>query len=164
MIQYVSSDTNVWIDYAVIKRLELPFRLPYTYLMEKKTIAEDLISLGINPTILTEDEEHLERLYSTKYKRLTSFDRSALAIAKNRGIILLTGDLYLRKAALRENVQLLGSIGILDQLYQSSLISAKDYEDCLREFLSHSLADDDVRLPINELQNRLKNLIELGLL
>lgn len=32
-MEYVSSDTNVWLDFAVINRLEIPFRLPYTYIL-----------------------------------------------------------------------------------------------------------------------------------
>lgn len=52
-MEYVSSDTNVWIDFCIIDRSELPFCL---------------------------------------------HDRIALAIAKERDIILLTGDGELRKA------------------------------------------------------------------
>lgn len=32
-MEFVSSDTNVWIDFQVIARLQLPFLLPYTYIM-----------------------------------------------------------------------------------------------------------------------------------
>lgn len=28
-MEYISSDTNVWIDFSVVNELELPFRLPY---------------------------------------------------------------------------------------------------------------------------------------
>jgi len=37
--------------------------------------------------------------YGRKYKKLSIYDRIALTIAKNRHILLLTGDLNLRKAA-----------------------------------------------------------------
>jgi len=30
---YISSDTNIWIDFMTIEKLELPFRIPYTFLM-----------------------------------------------------------------------------------------------------------------------------------
>jgi hypothetical protein len=31
-MEYISSDTNVWLDFMMIEQLELPFRLPYIYL------------------------------------------------------------------------------------------------------------------------------------
>ena len=32
-MEYISSDTNVWIDFNIISRMNLPFLLPYTYIM-----------------------------------------------------------------------------------------------------------------------------------
>jgi hypothetical protein len=32
MAGFISSDTNVWIDFEAIDAIELPFRLPCTYL------------------------------------------------------------------------------------------------------------------------------------
>lgn len=46
----------------------------------------------------------------------------ALAIAKCRRIILLTGDWALRKAAKEEGVSVMGTIGILDRLYDGAYI------------------------------------------
>lgn len=42
-MEYVSSDTNVWIDFQVISRLQLPFLLPYTYLMYKESMDSELL-------------------------------------------------------------------------------------------------------------------------
>lgn len=46
-MEFVSSDTNVWIDFQVIARLQLPFLLPYTYIMytESMIIFQDPIDL-----------------------------------------------------------------------------------------------------------------------
>lgn len=41
---YISSDTNVWIDFVTIEKLELPFKLPYTYIMSKEAIEDELLS------------------------------------------------------------------------------------------------------------------------
>ena len=41
---YISSDTNIWIDFMTIEKLELPFRLPYTFLMYKESIQNELLS------------------------------------------------------------------------------------------------------------------------
>ena len=41
-MEYISSDTNVWLDFATINKLEIPFKLPYTYIMNEDAIAEEL--------------------------------------------------------------------------------------------------------------------------
>ena len=43
-MEYISSDTNVWIDFKIINRLNLPFLLPYTYIMYEESINSELIS------------------------------------------------------------------------------------------------------------------------
>ena len=43
-MEFVSSDTNVWIDFRVISRLSLPFRLPYTYIMYTESITSELLN------------------------------------------------------------------------------------------------------------------------
>lgn len=43
-MEYISSDTNVWLDFEVIGKLELPFKLPYTYLMNDDAIQDELLS------------------------------------------------------------------------------------------------------------------------
>ena len=42
-MEYISSDTNVWIDFLMIERLELPFRLPYIFLMNNDAIGNELV-------------------------------------------------------------------------------------------------------------------------
>lgn len=37
---YASSDTNVWIDFSIIEREELPLRLPYTYIMNADAVED----------------------------------------------------------------------------------------------------------------------------
>lgn len=163
---YISSDTNVWIDYLTIDKLELPFRLPYIYLMYKESIESELLSppnlksrltkSGLAATELTIEEFYLAEEYGTKYLKLSRYDRIALAIAKNRQIILLTGDAALRKAAQHEEVSVMGTIAILDQLRDEDLITVCEYEICLRDFLANN--GKAVRLPENELKARLKAL------
>lgn len=43
-MEYISSDTNIWLDFAVIDRLDLPFRLPYVYLMDSDAIEDELLN------------------------------------------------------------------------------------------------------------------------
>lgn len=142
-ITLISSDTNIWLDFEAIGELEVPFLLPYTYLMARKAITneilrpEDLASrlkgYGLKGVTLDEAEELLVEAYSSDslpkcFRRLTNYDRMALAIAKNRGIMLLTGDNYLRQAAEAEHVPYMGTIGLLDKLNEAGF--KEQYSRC----------------------------------
>ena len=163
---YISSDTNVWIDFATIGKLEIPFRLPYTYVMSQYAVEEEILSppglgqqlkdYGLIPVEITIDECFLAEDYGNKYKRLSIHDRIALAIAKVRNITLLTGDGALRKAAKRESVTVIGTLGVLDRLWEQERISAEEYEVCLRELLKNN--GGAVRLPKAEIMSRLSEL------
>lgn len=161
---YISSDTNIWIDFMTIEKLELPFRLPYTFLMYKESIQNELLSPpnlktrllenGLTATELTIEEFYLAEEYGSKYIKLSVYDRIALAIAKNRRIILLTGDGALRKAAQQENVEVMGTIAVLDQLWNAHLITDGEYESSLRDLLDNN--GKTVRLPKAELESRIR--------
>lgn len=163
---YVSSDTNVWIDFSIIERENLPFRLPYTYIMNTDAIEDELLSpAGLRGKLLghglvavgmTTEEFELAQGYGGMYPRLSVYDRIALAIAKARGILLLTGDAALRKAALCERIEVKGTLGILDELMKEKLIETMEYEYCLREMIKHN--GQEIRLPTNELIMRLQKL------
>ena len=43
-MEYICSDTNIWIDYMVIGKLDLPFRLPFTYQMNQDAVEDELLS------------------------------------------------------------------------------------------------------------------------
>lgn len=160
-MEYVSSDTNIWLDFKAIERTSLPFRLPYTYIMFKEALRKEIVSppelladlreMGLVGVEITTEEFYYSEELSHRYSKLTGYDRIALAIAKARGIVLLTGDNALRKAAVQENVQVLGTIGLLDRLYKGAFIDATEYKECLEGLLEHK----ERRLPPDELQKRI---------
>ncbi len=162
-MEYISSDTNVWLDFVAINRLEIPFKLPYTYIMNEdaiedellspKALRENLVGLGLQAVDLSEEEFYLAEEYNGKYQRLSLYDCVALAIAKVRSITLMTGDGPLRKAAEQEGVPVIGTIGVLDRLYGGQYIEKDEYVDCLKELLRNN--GKKVRLPENELQKRI---------
>ncbi len=163
-MDYISSDTNVWIDFMKIDKLDLPFKLQYVYLMENSTISEELlvpeglnarlVKLGLKGTEMSFEEYILAEKFNSKYKRLSKHDCVALAIAKNREIILLTGDLNLRKAAQAEKVKIMGTLKILDELIGGEYISKDEYDDCLRGLSQFN--GGVIRLPQEEIDKRLK--------
>lgn len=165
-MEYISSDTTVWIDFSIIDRTGLPFLLPYTYIMSSDAVhdellsppglGKELVSLGLVPVEITIEEFELAQNYGTVYRRLSVHDRVALAIAKARGIVLLTGDKALRKAAASESVSVMGTLGILDQLWLQRKITDEEYQACLKDLLSHN--GGPVRLPLSEIQSRLDSI------
>ena len=165
-MRYISSDTNVWIDFLTIGEIGLPFQLPYTYIMNEDAIEDELLTppgfketlleQGLLPVEMTIEEFFLAEKYGTQYLRLSIHDRIALAIAKLRGITLLTGDGALRNAAKKEGVPLLGTLGILDQLHQQNLISRSHYRDCLKHLAKYN--GGVIRLPKDEIAVRLDKL------
>ena len=149
-----------------IDKLELPFRLPLIYLMNIDAIEDELLSpegmrekllrLGLQPTELTENEFYYGLKMAEAHPKLSEYDCSALAIAKHRGLVLMTGDATLRKAALSEGVSVMGTIGLLDTLYEDGKITSEEYRECL--LLLVKVNGREVRLPMAELQNRLDKI------
>lgn len=165
-MDYISSDTNVWIDFMEIEKLSLPFQLPYVYLMNDETVEDELLNppglgkellqLGLQKTELTEEEFYLAEGLASKYAKLSAYDCIALAIAKVRGLMLLTGDGPLRKAAAAERVTVMGTIGILDQLHNGKYIEDKEYAECIQRLIDKN--GGKVRLPELELEIRLQGI------
>lgn len=165
-MEYISSDTNVWLDFAAIDRIEYPFRLPYIYLMNSDAVHDEILSppelgeklktFGLQETELTDEEFFCAGEYVDRFSRLSIFDCIALAIAKERGIALLTGDGALRKAAVAEGIPVMGTIGILDQLYEKELILKGEYIFCLKELLYYN--GGKIRLPESELKSRIETV------
>jgi predicted nucleic acid-binding protein len=165
-MEFISSDTNVWLDFELISHVDFPFKLPYKYLMNEDAVHEELLAppdlgekllkLGLVETELSEKEFYLAEEYMARYTRLSKYDCVALAIAKCRGIILMTGDMALRKAAQEERVEVIGTIGVLDRLVDAKLISLEEYLECL-ERLSQ-VNSGKVRLPAKALEDRINKI------
>lgn len=163
-MKYISSDTNIWIDFNTISRTDLPFRLPCTYIMYKEALRKEIINppelltdlqkSGLIGVDLTIEEFFYADELSKKYVKLSGYDRTALAVAKYRKIPLLTGDNPLRKAAEKEGVEVFGTIGLLDKLYEGDYINKLEYQFCLESLLEHK----ERRLPEEELQKRIESL------
>ncbi len=161
MTEHISSDTNIWIDFANIEAVELPFALDCTYLMYSRTFEREvrrpawlnarLMSLGIRLVDIDIDVFTLAEGYGQKYRQLTVHDRIALAIARHRNIPLMTGDGHLRKAAAREGVRVLGTLGVLDRALEESIISRDRYVELLKRLRDFPRS----RLPKEELDARI---------
>lgn len=167
-MDYISSDTNVWLDFMEIEKLSLPFQLPYVYLMNDEMVEDELLSppglskellqRGLQKTELTEEEFYLAEMLASKYAKPSVYDCIALAIAKVRGLTLLTGDGPLRKAAVAEGGAVIGTIGILDQLHGGKYIKDEEYAECIRRLIDKN--GGKIRLPKQELEIRLQRILQ----
>lgn len=83
-------------------------------------------------------------------------DTVALVIAKVREIRLLTGGWSLQKDAVKEDAEIIGTLGIFDRLYQEHLIELNEYFCCIKELLRYN--GGKVRLPEAELRQRISSL------
>lgn len=165
-MEYISSDTNVWLDFEIIGRLEIPFKLPYTYLMNEDAVEDELLSppglgeqlvkLGLMAIEITSEEYFLAEEYMQRFAKPSIYDCVALAIAKCRGIILMTGDGPLRKAAQSVGVTVMGTIGVLDQLHEGQYIENTEYLECLEKLKERN--GGKVRLPQKELEKRIEKM------
>lgn len=163
-MEYISSDTNIWIDFVTIDKLDLPFRLPCTFLLSDLTmedevlkpesLSKDLLELGLEVVeVTTEIFREADKL-SAKYRHTSTYDCIALSIAKIKECTLLTGDKFLRKAAQEEGVAIIGTLGILDRLHDEDLVSENEYQKCLQTLYENN--GDKIRLPEEELIKRLQ--------
>ena len=163
-MEYISSDTNIWLDYNTIGRIDLPFRMPYTYIMFEEALRKEILSppgllkkleaLGLKGVEIKTEEFYYALELSNHYTKLSGYDRIALAIARQRNIPLLTGDQPLREAAKSEGVRVFGTIGLLDALFDGGHINRNEYLFCLESFLQHK----ERRLPTEEIQRRISDL------
>ena len=163
MMEFIVSDTNVWIDFILVDKLNVPFKASYIYLMSSDAANEELLSpqglkdsllsLGLQLTELDDNEFDFAMECAERYFKLSIHDRAALAIAKNRKLTLLTGDMALRKAAEMENVPVMGTIGLLDRLLNESFLTADEYEAVLNDL--QKLNGGKIRLPASALKLRL---------
>ena len=89
---FISSDTNIWIDFDEINHTEHPFLLGHEYYISSASFEDELIQSdelraallahGLRLTELTDEEFALASRYRTVYRKLSLYDTFALSIAK----------------------------------------------------------------------------------
>ena len=163
-MMYICSDTNVWIDFSEIKRVDLPFQLPYKYFISEFTLEEEvlrpatlkktLLALGLKVTTLTIEEFIGVEQFMLRFKKLSLHDAMALSIAKERNWVLLTGDKNLFKAADVVGAEWHGTLWVLDELLAHQKINPQVYHSAMKDLLK-AVKDKKCRLPKDEIEKRL---------
>jgi len=160
-----SSDTNIWIDFNTLGMLDIPFRSDHAFYMSRDAMDDELLApqglnaalraFGLKPVDIDLDEFYLAENYRSSYPRLSKYDALALAIAKQRSWILLTGDAAMRAAAKQEHIDCKGTLWLLDDFFNTGVINRTQYIKILNDIQEFN--GREIRLPKSEIAQRLKD-------
>lgn len=133
------SDANIIIDLEAGELLELIFDLPYRFAMPDVLFAEeieagcpDLPEKGLGTFVVSADYVQYAMDLGTQYGQEPGMnDRLALALAKQEGCPLLTGDMNLRKLARLEGVEFHGTLWLLRELIEFGLLTQEVAVDAI---------------------------------
>jgi len=158
------SDANIIIDMEVGRLIDAMFRLPFEYatpeslfVQELRATHTDLVERGLQLETLPPKMIDRVQALGQQYKGVSSHDLEALVLAKHRDAPLLTGDKKLRLVCLEENIDVRGTLWLVEQLFQSELITANDASaayDCMVE--------DGSRLPWDKVERQLNRFQKTG--
>jgi predicted nucleic acid-binding protein len=152
-------DTNTLIDlYRGGVHREL-FRLPFTVLAPDVIVAElieppgpALLDLGLQVVEFTSAEVLTVIDLSRTHPEVSINDLFALILARNRNVLLLTGDKRLRRIAEDEyGLDVHGTLWLLDQLVKHKIVPSPRAAIALRDMLKSGS-----RLPKSECDRRLR--------
>ena len=150
------TDANVWRDLHVGQVLASAFELKATFVVTDLMFAELYIPPGSmlqtwGLQIVSLDGEELEEVIELggRYPRPSRQDLSGLFLAES---ILLTGDGALRAAAENAEVEVHGTLWVMDQLVDSETIAPREGARALQLMADHPKR----RLPMKELQKRVR--------
>ncbi len=156
--QLLISDANIIIDMEVAELTDLMFSLPYEYMTpnslfeeELHDLHDDLVEKGLRLETLTPKLIKRVQILSEKYDGLSNHDLSAMALAEDKDVPLLTGDGKLRQVCLEEGVDVRGTLWLMDQFFSAGLISVVDAEKAYAR-----MEEDGSRLPWGEVKKQIK--------
>ncbi len=129
-------DANVIIDLVNGEVLEIVVSgLNFSFVVTDMVLGEilqpeearpqmDRLIENQNISVVTFSGDQIFSMYGlqTKYPGLSIEDSSCLFYGKEAEAIILTGDMRLRKAAKKESVPVIGTLGILDMLLEKSVL------------------------------------------
>jgi predicted nucleic acid-binding protein len=154
------SDTSVLIDLERGSFLDAIFALPYAFavpdVLYHREMAgewgERLVGLGLRVEEVSEEGVANALRYRAQRQALSLPDSFALALAKERVWVLLTGDSQLRALAAGEQVECHGVLWLLDRMEEAGTLGIQLLHDGLAALAGHPRC----RLPRQEIFVRLE--------
>lgn len=159
-MQVLISDANILIDLEEGLLIDKIFELPFVFKIPDVLFHEELseqhnhlIALGLQLGELT--GESLIKVFALieQYPQPSRNDCLALALAKQENCPLITGDRNLRKAAETEQVQVYGTLWIIERLVQHHIINKPQAHSAYDRMEQYGR-----RLPWAEAHQRINNL------
>jgi len=159
------TDANVWIDLQVGKVLAEAVKLGFDFVLpdvihaeledSKPAVFEDLSLLlelehirlgGLPPEAVS-----LAERFASQHWKPQSPDLFALAMAKLEEAVLVTGDKDLREAAEAEEIEVHGTLWLMEAMVKQKVLTARRAHSSLRRMLK-----SDRRLPEGECRKLLR--------
>jgi predicted nucleic acid-binding protein len=159
-MQVLISDASVLIDIEQSGLTSAMFTLPYQFAVPDILFVEELaerharlsqfglVIKPMNSELITE-----AYLLHQKYPKPSVNDLLALVLAKHENSQLLTGDKDLREVAKKFDVEVHGTIWLVQQLIQYGKITAEDANSAFQH-----MKDSGSRLPWGEVQKILMKM------
>ena len=126
-------DANIFMDFAVTDLTPVLFRLDRKLVVPDILFHEELASrhshlleLGLRLQAMSEGQVGAAQRLIARHRGPSVNDMMALALASDLKCPLATGDARLRAAAQAEGVELLGTLGLVEQMVLRDLISVDD--------------------------------------
>ncbi len=154
------SDANIIIDMEDCSLTAQMLKLPYQFLVPDLLYASELEEH--HPELLDQGLEIVElssetmlRAYNLEqqYRKPSINDCFALAAAEQERCPLITGDGALRKAALNENVEIHGTLWVMEEMVINQLITVDDAAAAFER-----LKEQNCRLPWSDVSKLLERL------
>lgn len=124
------SDANILIDIEEGELLDVLFHLPYQFVTPDILYYEELedqhghlLELGLQPLELSPDSMRYAGDLVARYRGPSTNDCFALALANQEQCPLLTGDQALRNAAEEEQLEVMGTLWLVEELVRQGVIS-----------------------------------------
>ena len=160
-MQLLISDSNILIDLEEGNLIDKVFSLPYQFttpdLLYHDELEEQhshLIQHGLTLSSLTpESIDQLQEIIGI-HNKPSRYDCMALTLALQEGCPLLTGDKDLRESAEIENIEVKGSIWLVEQLVIEEIITLDNARESYR-----LMEASDRRLPFHLAYRRLDKLV-----
>lgn len=138
-MQLLISDANILIDMEEGQLLQQMFRLPFQFQTPNLLFFDELVEqhphlleYGLGLGVLSGASMNRVSQLAIKYKKTGRYDCMALALAQQEECPLLTGDNHLKDAATAEQVEVKGTLWLVEQMVVHGIITIQIAHDSYR--------------------------------
>lgn len=154
------SDANILIDMDVGGILKAMFALDYTFATPDMLYQEELaglhphlLQMGLKTMELSDVSVQRVSNYGAAYRHtgVSSYDLASMSLAQQEKAPLLTGDRKLHQICVQENVEVHGTLWVVDKIFNAKTASLPVIEQAYEK-----MRRDGSRLPWDDVEKQLK--------